>query len=298
MDKTRALTLFLGVVRSMSFSRAAVDAGLTPQAMSKAVRQLEEHLGVRLLHRTTRKLSLTDEGARLFELASPGVRLLDEALEQVQHSREEIDGLIRLSAPLTVGTGILVPLMREFQRHHPAARFDVLLEDHFTDLVDAKIDVGFRAGTTPERNVIARRLRELRMTICASPDYIAEHGKPTTLAQLLRHRCTGFKHPNTGRLVPWELEVDGSLVFQSVPVVASFNEVSAEIEAVRAGIGIGQLFAFMVEADIEAGTLIPLLPMLATARLSLFMYYPHREQLPLRVRRFIDFVVDASSGRQ
>jgi DNA-binding transcriptional LysR family regulator len=188
--------------------------------------------------------------------------------------------------------------LRRSQPNGRRANDASLLEDHFTDLVDAKNDVGFRAGTTPERNVIARRLRELRLTICASPDYIAEHGKPTTLAQLLRHRCTGFRHPNTGRLVPWELEVDGSLVFQSVPAVASFNEVSAEIEAVRAGIGIGQLLAYMVEADIEAGTLIPLLPKLATARLSLFMYYPHREQLPLRVRRFIDFVVDASSGRQ
>jgi DNA-binding transcriptional LysR family regulator len=296
MDKTRALTLFLGVARAGSFSRAAVEQGLTPQAMSKAVLQLEAHLNVRLLHRTTRKLSLTDEGARLFELADPGIRMLAEAIDQVQASREEFDGLIRVAAPRSLGTKVLMPLIREFQREHEAARFDVLLDDHFTDLVEAKIDVGFRIGTTPERNVVARQLWEVKLIACASPAYIDEHGRPSTLAQLLKHRCTGFRHPNTGKLVPWEFQIDGELVYQAVPAVASFNDVQGEIDAVRCGIGIGQLQQYMVQDDLDAGTLVPLLPQLTSARLSVFLYYPQRTQMPVRVRRFVDFVIEANRG--
>src|SRR5438093_592232 len=129
MDKARVITLFTGVVRAKSFSQAATDAGLTPQAVSKAVRQLEDHLGVRLFHRTTRSLSLTEEGERLFELANPGLRLLDEALEQVKSSRQEVDGLIRVAAPMSFGSWLLVPVMREFQERYPGAHFDVQLED-------------------------------------------------------------------------------------------------------------------------------------------------------------------------
>jgi DNA-binding transcriptional LysR family regulator len=262
--------------------------------MSKAVKQLEEHLGIRLLHRTTRKLSLTDEGARLFELADPGLRLLDEALGHVQHSRHEMDGVIRVTAPLSIGSRILVPLVRGFQEQHPGTHFDFQLDDHFTDLVAAKIDVGFRAGTAPERNVVARQLRKLSMTICASPDYLRQHGTPDSLESLLQHRCTGFRHPNTGRLIPWELQIGGEIVFQEVPAVATFNDVEAEVAAVRAGIGIGQLTDYMIGDDLETGKLIPLLPQFASARLGLYIYYPQRERIPLRVRRFIDFVVETT----
>jgi DNA-binding transcriptional LysR family regulator len=120
VDRTRALTLFLAVVRAGSFSRAAVEAGLTPQAMSKAVRQLEAQ-NVRLLHRTTRKLSMTDEVSRLFELADPGMRILDDAVDQVHASREAAGGTVRVVAPPSLSGKLLVPLIREYQQLHPTA---------------------------------------------------------------------------------------------------------------------------------------------------------------------------------
>src|SRR5450830_999478 len=132
MDKARVVTIFLGVVRAGSFSQAAVESGMTPQAVSKAVRQLEEHLGVRLFHRTTRKLSLTEEGVRLSELADPGLRLLDEALDQVQNSRRDAEGMIRVSAPTSVGNLLLMPLVQQFQERYPNIYFDFLLDDRFT----------------------------------------------------------------------------------------------------------------------------------------------------------------------
>ncbi|CAQ72194.1 putative transcriptional regulator, LysR family [Cupriavidus taiwanensis LMG 19424] len=280
MDNARVLTLFLGVVRVGSFRRAAVEAGVTPQAASKAVRTLETYLGVRLLHRTTRKLSLTEEGARLFELTAPGMRQLDEALEQVRASRSEDDGLIRLTAPPSLGSRVLVPLVKGFREQHPGIGFDVVLSDLFTDLVEARIDVGFRVGTSPGQNLVARRLCDLPLVICAAPDYLARHGAPATLDELMRHPCTGFRRPATGRMVPWELHVDGNLVYREIPAVASFNDVETEVEAVRAGIGIGQLPAYMVHDDLVSGRLRAILPGYSSSQVGLYMYYPHRSQMP------------------
>jgi DNA-binding transcriptional LysR family regulator len=289
MDKARVVTLFIGVVRAGSFSQAAADAGLSPQAVSKAVRQLEDHLGVRLFHRTTRSLSLTEEGERLFELANPGLRLLDEALDHVQNSRKDMDGVIRVAAPTSFGNHMLVPLVRDFQEQYPGVQFDLLMEDHFTDLIEAKIDVGFRGGNPPERNLISRRIGDIGLVICAAPRYIARYGAPKTVDELLAHRCTGFRQPNTGRMVPWELHVDGGTVYKDIPTVASFNTVEGEVQAVRAGVGIGQLAAYMVDRDLANGVLVHLLPQTTTVNSGVFMYYQQRTQMPQRVRQFIDF---------
>ncbi|NYE61742.1 DNA-binding transcriptional LysR family regulator [Duganella sp. 1224] len=297
MDKARVISLFIGVVRAKSFSQAAVDAGLTPQAVSKAVRQLEDHLGVRLFHRTTRSLSLTDDGARLFELANPGLRLLDEALEQIRNSRLEVDGLIRLAAPTSIGNAIIVPLLQEFQQRYPGAHFDVQLDDHFTDLVESKIDVGFRAGSPPERNLISRKLGAMTLLTCAAPAYLAQHGTPRRVADLAAHRCTGFRQPNTGRLLPWEFHVDGATVYQDVTAVASFNTVEGELTAVLNGVGIGQVPVFMIERELASGALVPLLTQTITANSGVFMYYQQRTQMPLRVRHFIDFVAERATLR-
>jgi DNA-binding transcriptional LysR family regulator len=289
MDKARVVTLFIGVVRAGSFSQAAADAGLSPQAVSKAVRQLEDHLGVRLFHRTTRSLSLTEEGERLFELANPGLRLLDEALDHVQNSRKDMDGVIRVAAPTSFGNHMLVPLVRDFQEQYPGVQFDLLMEDHFTDLIEAKIDVGFRGGNPPERNLISRRIGDIGLVICAAPRYIERYGAPKTVDELLAHRCTGFRQPNTGRMVPWELHVDGGTVYKDIPTVASFNTVEGEVQAVRAGVGIGQLAAYMVDRDLADGNLVHLLPQTTTVNSGVFMYYQQRTQMPQRVRQFIDF---------
>lgn len=290
--------MFLGVVRAKSFAQAAVEAGVTPQAVSKAVRTLEEDLGVRLLHRTTRKLSLTTEGARLFELADPGMRQLDEALEQVRSSKSEDDGMVRLTAPHSVAVRVLVPLIHGFRQQYPGISFDVVVSDLFTDLVESKIDVGFRAGTSPGQNLVARKLCDLPLLICASPEYLARYGEPKDADDLLRHQCTGFRRPATGRMVPWELMIDDDLVYLEVPAVAAFNDVETEIQAVRAGMGIGQLSAYMIHDDLNAGRLVSILPQYSSNNVGLYMYYPHRTHIPVRVRRFIDFVVEASRGSE
>ncbi|MEH6435553.1 LysR family transcriptional regulator [Massilia sp. DD77] len=297
MDKARVVSLFIGVVRAGSFSQAAAAEGLSAQAVSKAIRQLEDHVGVRLFHRTTRSLALTDEGQRLYELAHPGLRLLDEALDQVKGSRDEVEGLIRVAAPTSLGTHLLAPILRSFQEQHPRARFDLHLADQFTDLVAAKIDVGFRAGNPPERNLVARRVGDIVLKICAAPGYVARFGAPRDVDELLGHRCTGYRQANSGRLVPWELQGDGGTVYQDVPCVASFNTTESEVAAVREGLGIGQLAGYLVDEEIAAGRLLHLLPQLDTCNAGIYMYYPQRTRIPSRVRLFIDHAWDAARTR-
>lgn len=297
MDKSRVISLFIGVVRAGSFSQAAISEGLAAQSVSKAIRQLEDYLGVRLFHRTTRSLSLTEEGQHLYESASPGLQMLDDALEQVRNGGDEVNGLIRISAPTSFGSHVLAPLLVEFQERHPRVRFDLVLADQFTDLVAAKIDVGFRAGSPPERNLIARRIGDVVLKICASPAYLERHGTPTSRETLELHRCTGYRQANTGRLMPWELQGEEGTVFVDMPCVASFNTVESEAAAVVRGIGIGQLSGYLIEDDLAAGRLVHVLPELDTRNAGIYMTYPERTRMPSRVRLFIDYAFDAARHR-
>jgi len=290
MDKARAVELFASVARAGGFSVAASDVGMSVQALSKAVKQLEAHLGVRLFHRTTRTLKLTDEGARLLEVAGPALQMLDEVMEEVRGSGDGKEGVIRLTAPISFGSKILVPLIRSYRLEHPKIIFDLVLDDLTTDLVQAKIDIGFRIGGEPSRNVVSRRLAALPLLIVASPEYLKRHGEPKSLPELLTHPCTGFRLPSSGRLLPWELSIGGELTYQDIPSVCNFNSVLPEVEAVKAGIGIGQLSFYLIKDELRSGELVEILPDFATAASSVYMYYPHRTQMPKRVRDFINFV--------
>jgi len=294
MDKARAVELFAVVARAGGFSAAASDVGMSVQALSKAVKQLEAHLGVRLFHRTTRTLKLTDEGSRLLEVAGPALQMLEEVLDEVRTSVDEREGVIRITAPVAFGSKILVPLIRSYRLEHPKIQFDLVLDDLATDLVQARIDIGFRMGSEPSRNVVSRRLAALALAIVASRDYLKRNREPKSLAELMTHPCMGFRLPSTGRLLPWELNIDGELTYQEIPSVCNFNTVLPEVEAVKAGIGIGQLSRYLIREELDSGELVEILPQFATAASSVYMYYPHRTQIPKRVRDFISYVVKAA----
>jgi DNA-binding transcriptional LysR family regulator len=292
MDKSRALSLFIKVVRAGSFSQAAIEEALTPQAVSKSVRQLEAWLGVRLFHRSTRNLSLTDEGQRLFELADPGLQLLDHALDQLQASRHGSAGVVRVAASSSLGRRVVIPLIGEFQRTHGETSFDVQLDDQVIDLVEARIDVGFRAGRPPQRNLVSRRLAAMPLVICATPDYLARHGTPHSIDDLAAHRCTGYRQPNSGRIVPWTLQSGDETLARDVPCVFSANTADGEVEAVLLGVGIGQLSRYVVRDALADGRLVEILPGASASEGAVYMCYQQRTQMPSRVRAFIDFVSD------
>lgn len=291
MNETRAITLFVRAATLGSLRRAAVDQGISPQAASHAVMQLEKSLGVRLFHRTTRKLSLTEEGQRLFDGVRPALAMLSSALDEARRATEEIGGLLRVSAPRSLGLPMLWPYFEAFQRQYPSVQLEVQFDDHFTDLVTERADVGFRAGSPPTDGSIARKLVPIQLIVCASPEYIERNGAPRTIEALAQHRCTGYRHANTGKRAQWQFQVGTEVVYRDLPAVVCVNDTEMETQAVLSGLGIGQLASFNATPHIRSGRLIPLLTQHVTEYGLVYIYYGHRTEQPLRTRTFIDFMI-------
>lgn len=298
MNEVRAITIFVRAAALGSLRKAAVDQGISPQAASHAVMQLEKELGVRLFHRTTRKLSLTEEGQGLLDSVKPALAILSSALDDARRSKDEIAGPLRVSAPRAVGHTVLWPYFMEFAELHPNVQVDVQFDDHFTDLVSDRADVGFRGGFPPSGGTIARRLLPIQLIVCASPAYIERHGAPRTIDELDGHRCTGYRRANTGKQAPWEFLIGDEIVYRDVATALCVNDTDAETEAVLAGLGIGQLGSFSATLPIRRGQLVPLLVKHVTQREAIYIYYRHRTEQPLRVRTFIDFMVGRLAGNK
>lgn len=291
-NELRAIAVFTQAAELGSLRQAAVSQGITPQAASQALTQLETHLGVRLFHRTTRRLSLTEEGERFLAAAAPGLQALQRALQGARQGRDAIAGPLRIAAPRSIMLPVLWPVIEAFCARHPDIEPDVQLDDRIGDWVQDRVDVGFRAGSPPAEGVIARQLLPLQLVVCAAPGYIARHGAPLSIDELARHRCSGFRHPSTGKVMPWEFAVGGEIVARDVASVVVTNDVELEANAVVAGQCIGQLVGVTAAPLVRAGRLVPLLTAHVTDHLGLYLYYGSRVAQPARVRAFIDLMAE------
>jgi DNA-binding transcriptional LysR family regulator len=295
MDELRAITVFVRAAAAGSFQRVAVEMAISPQAVSKAIAQLERHLGVRLFHRTTRQNSLTAEGLAFLETVQPGLDAIAGAIGRARAATEEIEGPLRITAAHSARKVIAEPIAA-FGLRHPGVRFDLVMDNGFTDIVTEQIDVGFRAGREPTGQVIARRLFSVQQVLCAAPAYLAAHGTPKSLAQLAAHRCSGFRERATGRLQPWELMVDGELRRIEIAASVCSNDPEAEVDALIAGMGIGLIDGINAAAAVHDGRLVLLLPAHRSEHLGFYIYYAERSNMPRRVRAFIDFIVERLSA--
>ncbi|RKP53578.1 LysR family transcriptional regulator [Pararobbsia silviterrae] len=298
MNEIRAITTFVRAAALGSLRGAAVDQGISPQAASHAVMQLEKTLGVRLFHRTTRKLSLTEEGQRLLDSVEPALATLSSALDDARRAKHDVAGMLRVSAPRSLGLPVLWPFFEAFQAHYPDVQLEVQFDDQFTDLVTDRADVGFRGGPPPSGGSIARRLLPIQLIVCASPGYIERHGAPRTVDELAQHRCTGYRRANTGKLAQWQFRIGDEIAYRDVPPAICVNDTEMETQAVLSGLGIGQLGSFNATAHIRSGRLIPLLTEHVTEYGAVYIYYRHRTEQSLRVRTFIDFMVERLSGNR
>jgi DNA-binding transcriptional LysR family regulator len=295
-NELRAIATFVKAAELGSLRQAAAAQAITPQAASQAVTQLESHLGVRLFHRTTRKLSLTEEGSQFLLAAQPGLASLQRALHGARRGKDEIAGPLRIVAPRSIMMEVLWPVLEAFCRQHPRVEPDIYLDDRIGNWVEDRVDVGFRAGSPPEGGVIARHLLPLQLVVCAAPSYLSRYGTPRTIDDLAHHRCSGFRHPGTGKLMPWEFKVGDEIVARPVPSVFSSNDVELEARSVLAGEVIGQLIGVTAAPLVRQGLLVPLLAEHASRHLGLYVYYGSRVAQPARVRAFIDLTVERLAG--
>lgn len=292
----RAIETFAKAIELGSIRRAAAAQGISPQAASQALAALEERLGVRLLHRTTRSISLTDEGQQFLEAARPALTALERVIDRVRTAKDEIAGPLRVVAPKYSFLPLLWPLVDEFCRRHPGVQPDIKLDDRIGNWVEDRADVGFRIGSAPEDGVAARRLFSMQLIVCAAPAYIAAHGAPRSIEQLASHRCSVFRHPGSGRVLPWLLKTDGEMISHDVSPTLSTNDAQLETEAVLSGHVIGMLSGLSAAPLIRSGKLVPLLVDHVTDHMGVHVYYGSRTALPSRVRAFIDLTVERLAG--
>jgi DNA-binding transcriptional LysR family regulator len=291
INELRSISLFVRAAELGSLRKAAATLHISPQAASQALAQLEQHLDVRLFHRTTRVMSLTDEGRQFLEEARPALLGLQRALRTAKRAKEEIAGPLRIVGPRTTFQPVLWRLLEEFCEQHPGIVPDVQLEDRVGNWVEDRVDVGFRLGQSPHEGVIARRLFPVQLIICASPAYLESNGRPDTLVALQSHRCSVYRHPGTGAIVPWRVRVGDDVIEQAVVPAICTNDEILELHAVVAGHVIGQLAGVTAAPYIRSGQLVPLLVDHMPERSSYFVYFGSRTSQPARARAFIDLAV-------
>jgi DNA-binding transcriptional LysR family regulator len=294
MDRFTRLAAFVRVVESGSFSAAAAQLGLSRAAASKYVQQLEEHLGVRLLNRTTRRLSLTEEGAAFYERAGRILAELEAAESEASAGAGEARGMLRLSAPLSFGTRHLGPAVAEFMRRQPHVRLTLTLEDRFVDLVEEGIDAAIRIGRLADSSLVSRRLCATRLVLAAAPLYWRRRGRPRTPAAVPLEDCLVYTLQTPGR--SWRL-VDGKgaeTVLQARGALAA-NNGDVLREAALAGAGIVLLPDFLIADDIAAGRLETALPGWHGPELPIQAVWQSGRHVPARLRLFLDFLAQRLS---
>lgn len=289
MDALADVAVFVRVVERGSFTLAASELELSRAAVSKYVSRLEERLGARLLHRTTRRLSLTEAGAALFEASRGALERIEEAEAAVAQLQSEPRGRLKVSAPMSFGILHLGPALAQFAREHPRVTLDVRLDDRFVNLVEEGVDVAVRIGALGDSSLVARRLAATTMVACASPAYLAERGEPEAPEDLVAHECLLYAYLATANV--WRFTApDGREVSVAVGGSLRINNGIALAEAAVAGRGILLSPSFYVAPMLRDGRLRRVLARYGVPPLGIHAVYPQRSQVPPKVRAFVDFL--------
>jgi DNA-binding transcriptional LysR family regulator len=295
IEETAGLLAFVRSVETGSFSSAARLLGATPSAISKSVAKLEARLGARLLQRSTRSISLTDEGASYYDRVSHLVRELEEAGDAVQGSPLP-RGALRVSGPIDLGRLMLAKLAGRFIDRFPGVRVELLLTDRNVDLVREGVDVAVRIGPLADSALIARTLGRVAFVACAAPSYLRTHGTPNTIDDLAQHKC--LRYLSAGRPIDWEF-VDGG-IHKAVEVTGSFDtdDGGALVAAACTGAGIAYLFRFQAQAHFATGELVPVLGHYASPSFEVYALHAYSRHVSPRVRVWIDFLREKFSSHE
>lgn len=285
------LSSFLAVVRAGSFVAAADAMGLSKAAVSRHVAELESHLGVRLLHRTTRRLSLTDDGQRFHARAVELAAALEELESETASSGGEATGQLRINAPLTFGNLHLAPLWPRFTAAHPKVSLDITLNDRVVDLVEEGYDVAVRITNRLDPQLVSRKLASTRIVLCASPGYLAAHGAPIHPRELAAHEVLAYSYWAGGD--DWSFKgPDGDATVRVNPRIHTNSGDTCRLAALQDQ-GIILQPDFLVGDDLRRGDLVELMPAFRSIELGVHAIYASRKHLPMKTRRLVDFLVDA-----
>lgn len=293
-----SIELFCQAAELSSFTAAANVAGVTPAAVSRSIARLEERLGVRLFVRTTRQIRLTEGGRRYYEQCRQALLQLIEAEREVTGAQAAPAGPLRISVPTPYGHYRLLPLLPAFRQRYPDVTVEVHVSNRNIDFLEESYDVAIRGRTPADSTLIARPLEDAELVLVAAPSYLKRWGTPATLDDLQRHECIQFDLPSTGRKIPWPFRVDGKQV--ETVTKGGFTcaeDVLAIVTLARSGAGLVQTYRFIVERDLAEGGLVELLPQHGGTSRPFFLLYPGARHLSLRVRTFVNFLIENLSAR-
>jgi len=295
MDRYIALQVFRHVAELNSFAEAGRRLGLSPAAISKNIAELEAHVGVRLINRTTRRMALTEEGRMYLEYVARGLDAFAEADQALGPVRMKPSGTLRVSAPMTVTLTRLSTAIPRFLERYPDLTLDLHLDDRRVHLVRDGFDLAIRGSAHLEdSSMIARKLAVMPHVVCAAPSYFASHGKPATPADLRSHNCVRFSLSATADV--WEFSKEGRNERVAVDARYSVSSSLAVRDALCAGFGISLIPYPYVEEDLKEGRLQSALEDWSTAETTLYAIYPSRQHLAPKVRVFLDFVSEEFGG--
>lgn len=291
-----ALAHFAQVARAGGFTRAAAVLGVSPSALSQSMRALEKKLDARLLHRTTRSVSLTEEGRHLLEQVAPALQAVEHAVQAIDDSRGQPSGEIRINTSRLASRFLLEPHLAEFGRRYPQVKVELVADDGFGDIVGEGVDAGVRLGMSLQPNMIAVPISPmLRMSVVASPDYFLSNPQPQTPADLARHDCVRYRLATAGGILPWRFSEPGKpkreLEVEPQGRI-TVNDDAAMLRAALSGAVLVQHQDLATRRHVEAGELVEVLKPWCAPFPGFHLYVPTRAQMPAKMRALIDFLVE------
>ncbi|QKE40617.1 MAG: LysR family transcriptional regulator [Ferrovum myxofaciens] len=290
------LKAFMAIVDQGNFARAAATLNMAPSTLSQVIRTLETRLGVRLLHRTTRRLSVTEAGERLLDRIRPAFETLHAAVESLNDFRDTPMGTLRLSVSTVPAQWILAPLLREFLVKYPAIQLDITVDNSTSELVMGRFDAGIRYGRRIAHDMLqVRASLPSRIVAVAAPDYLARYPAPTLPQELQNHACIRYRLANQ-QVIVWEFEKSAQKIEIAVDGPLIVNDVDLMIKAAKEGVGIGYVLEAYIAEDIRSGLLVPILTDWSLPYHSYYLYYAGRHQLSAPLRAFIQFLKDQVHG--
>ncbi len=291
------LELFCLAAELESFTAAAQAAGLNPAAVSRSVARLEERLGVRLFVRSTRRIHLTDSGRTYFDHCRQALSLMRDAESKLTGAQTAPSGLLRISIASPYGHYRVLPLLPKFRALYPLVQFELNLSNRNVDFTAEDFDLAIRGRTPPDSSLVARKLEDAELVLVASPAYLARAAAPRSLEELSRHDCLQFVLPSTGQFVSWQFRVDGRDVdLPTPPSYRCVDDYLGVVTLARQGAGLLQTYRYIVQEDLASGRLQELLPEFGGRSRPFSLISPNRQHTALRVRAFIDFLVQELSN--
>ncbi|MCG5261595.1 LysR family transcriptional regulator [Cupriavidus gilardii] len=289
MDRLQAMETYVRVIEAGSFKKAADTMHVLPSTVTRTIKELESHLGARLLNRTTRALSMTDAGLRYYDSCKAILSDVRVAESMVAQETGTLQGAIRVGTTPSLAKNFLIPALPSFRERYPGITLDFQLDDATVDIIQRGLDCVIRAGEPSPSRLVARRIGEFHWYVCASPNYLQSHGEPTTLDALKQHVAVGYIHSQTGRSTRWIFQQGTNVVTMPMSEHVSVDDTDAYVAAGVAGLGLIRVASYMVRQHIADGRLVRLLADIEAPPEPVSILYPHSRHLAPTIRAFIDW---------